>query len=331
MLTSFGIDPVAEAVYLAMVNKPEATVGEIAEAIGGDELAVRRALDQLADRALVAQPSEFGAVVLVHPEAALPALLAEQQAEAAQLQFRIEEGRRAIAQVLARYGGQQASSDPDVQRLTGSTAVREKVAELAAESNSEVLSLSPVGTLTPTAAAAARPVDEEILRRGVRLRKIYLDSVRNDGFTIGELRREVELGGEVRTLPSLPLRMIVIDQTHGVIPISNQHCGAGGLILTGDVMVRALTALFAGLWRDAQPLSRPRPHRQGDINLQEKHVLSLWAQGYTDAMAARRMGVSMRTVRRLSDKLTNRLNAQSRFQLGALAVSRGWIHPDELS
>ncbi|WP_234373185.1 LuxR C-terminal-related transcriptional regulator [Streptomyces sp. H-KF8] len=47
--------------------------------------------------------------------------------------------------------------------------------------------------------------------------------------------------------------------------------------------------------------------------------------GLTDEGISRKMGVSIRTVRRTMADLMRRLNAQSRFQAGTEAVRRGWI------
>lgn len=47
--------------------------------------------------------------------------------------------------------------------------------------------------------------------------------------------------------------------------------------------------------------------------------------GLTDEGIARKLGVSIRTVRRLMADLLKRLNAQGRFQAGAEAVRQGWL------
>ncbi|WP_155354621.1 LuxR C-terminal-related transcriptional regulator [Acrocarpospora macrocephala] len=48
-------------------------------------------------------------------------------------------------------------------------------------------------------------------------------------------------------------------------------------------------------------------------------------EGQTDEGAARRLGLSLRTVRRSMSSLMTRLGARSRFQAGARAVQRGWL------
>lgn len=59
-------------------------------------------------------------------------------------------------------------------------------------------------------------------------------------------------------------------------------------------------------------------------------MLKLLGNGCTDELVARRLGVSVRTARRVAAELFARLGAQSRFQAGARALARGWIDVDDL-
>lgn len=54
-------------------------------------------------------------------------------------------------------------------------------------------------------------------------------------------------------------------------------------------------------------------------------LLQLLADGAKDEAAARSLGVSVRTVRRMVADLMRRLDARSRFQAGILAKRRGWL------
>jgi DNA-binding NarL/FixJ family response regulator len=49
--------------------------------------------------------------------------------------------------------------------------------------------------------------------------------------------------------------------------------------------------------------------------------------GYTDESAAARLGVSVRTVRRMMSTIMTRLGARSRFQAGIRAADRGMLVP----
>lgn len=54
-------------------------------------------------------------------------------------------------------------------------------------------------------------------------------------------------------------------------------------------------------------------------------MLRLLAAGLTDEAVARRLDVSVRTLRRVTADLMERLEARSRFQAGYLAATRGWL------
>jgi DNA-binding NarL/FixJ family response regulator len=54
-------------------------------------------------------------------------------------------------------------------------------------------------------------------------------------------------------------------------------------------------------------------------------VVRLLAEGMTDEGVSRRIGVSLRTVRRIASDLMTRLTARSRFEAGVKAAQLGWI------
>lgn len=59
-----------------------------------------------------------------------------------------------------------------------------------------------------------------------------------------------------------------------------------------------------------------QPSAGSPISPREWQVLQLLAQGCTDEAVARSLGVSLRTVRRVTAELMDRLGARSRFQAG---------------
>ncbi|CAM5486695.1 hypothetical protein SGRIM128S_07476 [Streptomyces griseomycini] len=55
----------------------------------------------------------------------------------------------------------------------------------------------------------------------------------------------------------------------------------------------------------------------------EKEILRLMSQGLTDDAVRKKLGVGLRTARRMIADLMERLDARSRFEAGANAVDRG--------
>jgi DNA-binding CsgD family transcriptional regulator len=164
----------------------------------------------------------------------------------------------------------------------------------------------------------------------MRSRIIYLSSVRNDPAAVDFLRQVQGYGGEVRTAPTLPLRMVVVDRRTAIVPLSSDDAGGTTLRVSGTSLTTALLALFNGLWREAAPLGAVRRRTVAGLSSQDKAVLRLLGAGHTDEAVARQLGISVRSTRRIVAGLLVRLNARSRFQAGLLAASRAWVELDDL-
>ncbi len=333
MLRQLGLDGDAERVYRTLLERPDADLSILADLAEMTEQQTSAALSELADLALVlwdagnrAQPQ------LVDPGVALQALVSHHEAQIAAQTHQLEQSRLAISQILAvRDAASRCGRDFGIERFDDLSAVREKLDELAGTCREEVWSFNTGGPQSAENLARSRPANEETLQRGVRMRAIYLDSVRNDPFSAEHAEWLTGLGAAVRTTPTLPIRMLIVDRATAVLPIDDQDSSQGALVVSGRGMVAGLVALFLSTWKAAVPLG-PRVGRPEaePLSAPERHALRLWAQGGTDAAVGRALGVSDRTVRRISDSLARRLGAHSRFEAGARAVETGWLTSDDL-
>jgi sugar-specific transcriptional regulator TrmB len=206
MLTTLGIDADAEAVYRAMLARPRDGVAAIGEALGLTEDQVRAALDTLSALALVRPSYEReGSLRAVSPDLGLELLLARQQHELEGQQQRLEASRATAARLIAEYAGLRPETDsPGVEQLTGLDRIRDRLATLTREVKTEVMGFNPKSAQTEEGMAAARPLDRQLLERGVRMRTLYLDSIRNNPPTIAHADWLARHGGQVRTVPPHP-------------------------------------------------------------------------------------------------------------------------------
>lgn len=325
MLGSLGLDASAEDVYRAMLAHPGKGVAELAAVLDRPEGDIRSALDQLHELSLV-RSSDAQALRAVGPELGMEILLARQQAELAAQQQRVEASRAAAAQLIAQFAEQDASArQPNVERLTGIEQIREKLAVLTHRVRAEVMTFAPNGAHTPESLRAAEPLDSALLGRGVRMRTVYLDSVRNSPHTVAYAEWLAERGGQVRTAPSLPVRMVIVDRESAVIPVQAEASCEAAVVLTGQGTLTALCALFDSVWAAAADLGAVRQRDESGLSAQEREVLRSLYRGMTDESIAKRLGVSPRTARRVANDMMERLGARSRFQAGALAVQHGWL------
>ena len=329
VLEVLGLDIDAERVYRTMLAHPDETVSGLCARTGLTDEAVRVALDRLSAMALI-HPSltEGTGFRAIGPENAMEVLLARQEAELAAHQMRIEASRAAAAQLIAECSVLcPAPADHGSEQLRGADAIRERLARLADEVRHEISTFAPGGAHTEEDLRASREPNARLLERGVRMRTVYLDSVRNHQPTLDHVTWLGDLGGQVRTVPALPIRMIIADRSLAVLPLDTDDARAGALVLHGRSTVTALCALFDSVWSDATPLGAPAAAPAGldEHSPQERAALTLLAQGHTDEAIAKRLGVSPRTARRIAADLLQRLNARSRFQAGVYAVQDGWL------
>jgi DNA-binding CsgD family transcriptional regulator/sugar-specific transcriptional regulator TrmB len=332
LFEALGLNALTESVYLAMLRHPDADLADIARQLDVDLAELSETLDDLERLSLLRTSSSAcaAAVQPVRPEVGLAVLLAREQAGLARRQQRIEESTAAFASLLSsRRELPPEEPDVGVQRLVGVDGIRARTGDLAASAQWEWCSFLPGGCRT----AAGPPVhwtpDTEAIDRGVRVRAVYLDTIRNDQPTLGHVTRLAELCAEVRTAPSLPLAFLVVDRSTAVVPVDGGSGAPTALVLSDGGMVAALVALFNFVWKTAQPVGSPRRRQPEGPSSRDKEVLSMLAAGHTDEAVARRLGVSARTARRLASDLLNRLRARSRFQAGVMAATRGWIGPDD--
>jgi sugar-specific transcriptional regulator TrmB/DNA-binding CsgD family transcriptional regulator len=328
MLKPFGLDESAETVYRAILSAPGCTVTELAQELRLGEPELRASVAWLGERRLVRQARSSPDVIRpVRPDVALEALLARERADLARRQQQVEEGWAAIATLAAEYVGEQAAAARVVwaERLDGVDAVRTRLEELTRSVRREVLSVMGEAAESPEALEASQPLDAALLDRGVDVRSLYKESVRNDPHTAAYARWLTENGGQVRTCPILPPRMIIVDRACAVLPSSPDNTGAGAVEVTSQGIVAALSACYDQLWQDAQVFGAPVQVDDQGLTAQQRQLLRLLHQGNTDETVARRLGISVRTARRIAADLMRAANARSRFQLAVRVMERGWL------
>ncbi|WP_405021638.1 LuxR C-terminal-related transcriptional regulator (plasmid) [Kitasatospora sp. NBC_00070] len=328
MLEDLGLDTDAERVYRTMLALPlESTVADLAAHTSLTIQDTRVALERLSAMALVhSSQTEDTGFQVIGPEKAMEILLARQQAELAAHQMRVEASRAAAAQLIAECSVLRATPvNSHFEQLVGADAIRERLVRLADEVKREINTFAPGGAYTEDDLQASREPNTQLLQRGVRMRTIYLDSIRNHRPTLEHAARLGELGAQVRTVPTLPIRMIIADRAQVFLPLDTDNARAGAVVLVGTSTVTALSALFESVWAKATPLGAPPSTPPQHMPPQERAALELLTRGHTDKVIAKRLGVSPRTARRIAADLLDRLGARSRFQAGVHAVQDGWL------
>jgi DNA-binding CsgD family transcriptional regulator len=160
----------------------------------------------------------------------------------------------------------------------------------------------------------------DVVAEGRRSRAIYPVRALHDAPDV--LAARLAVGEEIRVLPDLPTRLLVVGDSHAVLPEPLGLADIPLAVVRQRGVVEAMTWWFDELWgRAAVPaLAETEP----PLDLR-RFLLEQLAAGAHDEQIARKLGISLRTVRRRVSALMSELGADSRFQAGVEAARRGWL------
>jgi DNA-binding CsgD family transcriptional regulator len=329
LLNAIGLSADAEVVYLAMLSAPELDLPQLAAHISLPEDAVRTALDELIDLSLIADSGDGDRLRTLGPAVGLASLIARAEAEVAERQRQIQATRSVMMSLATAQ--EEARDREQITKWVGVEAVRRRLHELAASTRVECVSLNPHTSHSPEGKSASRPLNERLLDRGVAVRAVYQDSHRHNPLLQEYANWMTGLGAEIRTAPTLPMLLVIFDRRIALLPIDPTDSSKGAQEVRAPGIVTAVYGLFTQIWSTATPVGRVPAFDDADLDPQLRELSRLLAGGSTDEMAARRMGLSLRTIKRKSAELMERLDARSRFQAGVIAAQRGWIDAGDTS
>ena len=318
LLAPLGLAPEHSTVYLHLVDQPCADVADLADETGLPRPVVRRVLDELLDQNLVDRlPGMANHYVAASPEVAIDAAVLRRQQALDEL--------RATARDLVRRkrseGGR--TSETAVEVVTGAEEILRTVADLELSAREEVMIIDCPPYLNGYVMNTSQL---QALARGVTYRAIYHAPVLRESEKLAHLRRYLEAGEQARSLPDVRMKMIVVDRATAIVPTSwDAACPRTRLVIRGPALVEALVTAFEHLWAKATPLGAAE--RLSDRPFDDKHaeVLRLMSTGAKDQAIARALGVTSRTVVRRIAALMQALDADTRFQAGVQAATRGWV------
>lgn len=174
--------------------------------------------------------------------------------------------------------------------------------------------------------------EADLLRRGGTARTIYERASLELANRFSHLEHIVAGGEQARILPTLPMKLILVDSSLAMAPLqaapeSVESC----VIVHRSALLEALSALFETLWSLAMPIDPLRaapPGQPTQPTAEERRILALMTAGLSDEAISRKLGLSYRTLQRRIHNLMSRLQVRTRFQLGAQAGRHMWLFGD---
>ncbi len=320
------MESACEGVFRCVVGVPHASAEAIGERLGRPTGEVSDALSRLADLGVV-QPSQ----VIAHgwravsPTLAIGRRLADQERAVARDLQQIADTRELLTSLGEVYRGAGVDREA-ITRLADRDGVLAQISDLVSSVRHEVAAFV-TNKPSATAIAQSRELDDHLISRGVRLRTLCLDGFRRDRRMLKALAESVSAGAEIRTVASLPTRMILFDRTQAVIASHPTDPERGALLVSNHAAVTLFADLFEHTWNMADPFPDHAPDDVGhqELTVMERQVIRMLAQGIKDESIARSTGQSVRTVRRIVATVTERVGAKGRFDLALQAADRGWV------
>ncbi|MBL3671460.1 helix-turn-helix transcriptional regulator [Streptomyces sp. M2CJ-2] len=330
MLSGLGLDETCGAVYQAVLFSPG---GATPDGIAADlRVPVADVCDGLARlRALgLVRPlvEAAGAFRAVSPAVGFAPLIARAEAEASARSRAVVAARAHVEELASRFGTAPHDRGRDFAVLLGEAEAWEAVQQVAEDVKTCVRLFAAAGPAPGLAAETYEPAYRLAVRaveQGAEVRLIVLDSVRSTPDVLEGVRWMNAKGVTVRSVPTLPAWMFVVDDSYTLMALDPADHRAGALTFRAPGPMAAARDLFDRRWAAGCCLSEDPEPADERPTAQQNEVLRMLAEGAKDEAVARCMSVSTRTVRRLIADIGERLGAESRFQIAVRATERGWL------
>lgn len=329
LITALGFSRNQERLYVRLLSQTGRELVSVAEALLRDTGELESEMEPFVRDGIVR--IEDGRVLVATPGEAVGILLEETAAAAARAESRLRDLAIAMpflsANSLRPRRGDVNGVLPIDGEISSGGNVPGLLATLIRQSQGDLLQLRPDQWRPKLADAVGdqeNPLDavlREAVGQGRRLRTIYPVRALHEAPEV--IARRTGLGEEIRLLPEIPTRMLVIGRTHAILPEPLGFMDEPRTLVRQRGLVEAMTLYFEELWRRAAPV--PGLDGATAAQGQRRFLLEQLAGGAQDEQIARRLGISLRTVRRRVAEVLSELSAESRFQAGVEAARRGWI------
>lgn len=322
VLTSLGLTRESERLYYQVAPMSGHTLEGVTRLLELRRDELLRHLAPLLDLGLVRLDGER---VVVPPMASVVADLVRGEASrASTVASRLDALAWAVPHLVAATTRPAEDQLSEVRPMDGELSsggnVLEMMGQLLRTSRGDMLWLRPDAWAMPRESAISQLL-AEAMAGGRKSRAIY--PVRALKEAPDALRTRARLGEQIRVISELPTRMFILGDAHAVLPEPLGYADEPRVHIRQRSVVAALTYWFEALWVKATPVpdfdtGEARP----DLR---RFLLEQLVAGSQDEVIARKLGISLRTVRRRIAALMTELGVDTRFQAGVEAVRRGWL------
>jgi sugar-specific transcriptional regulator TrmB len=246
-LTRLGLTSYEAKAYLSLIKRDSYTAAQVARQAALPRQRIYDVLGTLVQKGLaVARPGNVVKYAATPPEVAINLLI---QSHRQQLN-EMERGARSMVETLQpSFEAGQAHTDPleYIEVLRDRRAINERFAELQSSVKREIL----VFTKPPYATPPQENVEGLAVTLTHEARSIYEFGVFDDPAVSEGVRRFLEAGEEMRFVPELPLKLVIIDETIVMFGMADPVAGSADLtivVVEHSSLARVLKTAFDAIW-----------------------------------------------------------------------------------
>ncbi|MHA7140261.1 MULTISPECIES: helix-turn-helix transcriptional regulator [unclassified Arthrobacter] len=322
MLDGLGLE-----LYRYAVAHPGWTRQGASEALGYTLRDIDSATNQLSERKLLSShAADSDAFVAISPDVALADLVDADERLVQDLKSRINTRRLELSGLVPLYleARRDVLSSASVEVLEDPHLIQRVLIEYGRDVSEHVLMAVPGQGANADFQEENVRKDVDLLKQGVNRRNLYDLSTRDHMPTRKAVKAIAAEGGEFRTLPSVPFRMLIFDRKLAVVARQLTSDDKAAMMIRDPNLVNVFIRFFNFTWEFAEPFPTEED-TVSPLNGTQQAILAGLAAGYSDEVIARRLDLSVRTCRRHIAWMLEALKADSRFQAGAKARDAGWI------
>ena len=325
-LAVFHVSAEAEELYRRILRSEPSTLPPFAAELRWSLDLATDALESLIAARLVRETAD-GLVLVEHPRTALERLLGNEEESLDARRRELLEARASIARFTAEHraaGAARGSPEARPAWEVVSPRMAVSMAEQAVRTTTGVIRMSVLSFQDgPGLDEEAARLRQNAIAGGREQRAIYPIEALDDAVGRRWAKSWADIGELQRVSESPPSEFAVFGDEVVLAVTDWRSTGSDHVIIRNPMLIAAFTAMFDYAW----DLALPMPGVVLDV-AEERQLMMLLGSGAKDEAIARYLGWGVRTVRRRVAKLMDELGAETRFQLGAAAQSRGLLKAD---
>jgi DNA-binding CsgD family transcriptional regulator len=260
----------------------------------------------------------------VAPAVALRILIEARQDEMVSFQNRILDGWSKLGELLptALDSGRTDGTLDGVRALTRFEEVVTRAAELYSAPKARLRGTETGAFPTRRGGDRTRTAPPPLTRAGTRIQMMYETGCQGTSAGASTIERSVRAGEEVRLRHRLPVTMLHVDDA--IALVTTDRAGRTAVLVQAPAVIAMLAEWFDLLWENPTTMTYPVGGTATALNPVQRDVLTLMLAN-DDETIARRLRMSVTTVRRHIKAIYQALGVNSRFAAGMAAAKLNWI------